>query len=98
MIITMETLKMYPIFQGIDEESMFAQLTEEERAQRLEPTRNRMWERYDLAMQFRNSVTREETDAIHEDILGRFDRTRDMEALPEEERPIIARRKARKVV
>jgi len=84
-------------FKGIDEDSIFSQLTEEERAQRLEPTRNRMWERYDLALQYRNSVTREETDAIHEDILGRFDRTKDMDALPEEERPIIARRKARKV-
>jgi len=84
-------------FKGIDESTMLSQLTEEERAQRLEPNRNMMWEKYDLALQFRNSITREESDAIYEDIVGRFDRTRDMDALPEEERPIIARRKARKL-
>merc|ERR1719391_12681 len=84
-------------YKGIDESTIMSQLTEKQRAERLEPMRNQMWQRYDLALQYRNSVTREETDAIHEDILGRFDRTKDMDALPEEERPIIARRKARKV-
>jgi len=84
-------------WKGIDESTVLSQLTEEERAQRLEPNRNMMWQKYDLALQFRNSVTREESDAIYEDIVGRFDRSRDMDALPEEERPIIARRKARKV-
>jgi len=83
-------------FRGIDESTLFPQLDEKMKLERLEPTRNRMWEKFDLALQYRNSITREETDDMYKD-LGRFDRSRDMDALPEEERPIISRRKARKI-
>jgi len=84
-------------YKGIDESTIMSQLTEKQRAERLEPFRNEMWQRYDLALQYRNSVTREETDAILDDMAGRFERARDAESLPDEERPIISRKKARKV-
>ena len=59
--------------------------------------RNRMWEKYDLALQYRNSVSREETDAIYEEMATRLDKEVDLDSLPVEERPIITRKKARKV-
>lgn len=84
-------------YKGIEESTIMSQLDEKERAERLEPMRNEMWHKYDLALQYRNSVTREETDAIYEDMVGKFDRSKDMDSLPEEERPVISRRKARPV-
>jgi len=84
-------------FKGIDESSIMSCLSEEERAQRIEPVRNRMWEKYDLALQYRNSVSREETDAIYKEMTARLDKEVDLDSVPVEERPIITRKKARRV-
>jgi len=84
-------------FKGIDESTVGPQLSEPRKHARLSPMRHRMWEKFDLQLQYRHSITKEETNIIYEDAVGRFDRSRDMEALPQEERPIITRKKARKV-
>lgn len=84
-------------FRGIDEASIVGQLDEKARMERIEPTRNKIWQKYDLALQYRNSVTHEETDDIYKE-MARFDRDSDATTtFVEEVKPVIARKKARKV-
>jgi len=84
-------------FKGIDEETIVSQLSPKMRMQRLEPTRNNVWEKYDLALQFRNSVTREETETVYRDMSGQYDNETDTVVIREDKAPAISRKKNRRV-